>query len=885
MSFRVTNNTDQEREFISEVKLPEGWTLITKDYPFELEPQEYDIRLLSFFVPQTALAGKYRITYFVRDKAVPSLTGFYPIFVQVVPLIKIKAELLQAPKYVIAGDSYQVIFVITNESNIETTIRTIANSSGNFPFNMDPNDFKLQPGESKKLNLMVETDENIQKEFKEVIQISAEVIEHIRPEDLSGEEELTEWSKTAVKHEKFKAHAIATIDIIPRISIVEDRYHEIPGEITFKWAIEKEKYEKSGFQTKISGKGKLDEEGKRDLEFLFKVSDNDYESIYSSYDELFLGYKDESHKLQLGDLAYFLSSLTENYLYGRGIEGEKVFDNFYIKAYHMKTQRFRPGETQTGVHVNYLMNDKHKIAFNYLNKRVDNEENKGIASLSGTVKPIKDTEISMEFSNSNKNKDNAFMLSTSGNKDNVFYYLKYIHADPDFPGYYTDMDFISSSLIVFLTDRLGLETYFRQERNNISLNTQKGSSFVNKFYGLGCNYHLKTGTYLSFDLRSQSRVDRVPNSTIDYKEDSFRFSIGHNLKKVNLYSAVELSQIGDRLTNRTVGSEYYMLNALFRPMNKVNCKGYLYWKNNGDVNGITKHNLATGLGISYKVLERTLFHFNFKNDQYKKSVQNRSFFETELNHRLLNNHTISVFGRHFSYKDPLRRDETVFMIQYSIPFGMPVHRKKGIGGIRGKVYDIETQEPLSNVILRLNGLSAVTDKSGNFIFPSVYPGTFYLSVDRSQIDPDKMPIKKTPIEVTVKGGTDSFVEIPVGQSASFNGQVVIYQPENGGYFFDANQKLVKKGGLENLILEMTNGKEITRRITDNKGYFNFRELQPGKWTLKVYKNNIPEYHSLERDTFEFELKPGEEQSILINVLPKKRHIYFLKTDEMLIGDY
>ena len=80
----------------------------------------------------------------------------------------------------------------------------------------------------KKLNLMMETDENIQKEFKEIIQIRAEVIEHIEPEDLPGEEELTEWSKAAVKHERFKAYAIATIDIILRISIVEDRYHEIP---------------------------------------------------------------------------------------------------------------------------------------------------------------------------------------------------------------------------------------------------------------------------------------------------------------------------------------------------------------------------------------------------------------------------------------------------------------------------------------------------------------------------------------------------------------------------------------------------------------------------------------------------------------------------------
>ena len=77
--FQVTNETSEKEKFLSEVKLPQGWTLITNHPSFELGPHESDTRLVSFLVPQSALAGQYELTYFVKGRKLPSFTDSYTI--------------------------------------------------------------------------------------------------------------------------------------------------------------------------------------------------------------------------------------------------------------------------------------------------------------------------------------------------------------------------------------------------------------------------------------------------------------------------------------------------------------------------------------------------------------------------------------------------------------------------------------------------------------------------------------------------------------------------------------------------------------------------------------------------------------------------------------
>jgi len=61
-------------------------------------------------------------------------------------------------------------------------------------------------------------------------------------------------------------------------------------------------------------------------------------------------------------------------------------------------------------------------------------------------------------------------------------------------------------------------------------------------------------------------------------------------------------------------------------------------------------------------------------------------------------------------------------------------------------------------------------------------------------------------------------------------------------------------------------------------------LRPDKWTLKIYSDNLPEYHYLEEDTFELELRPGQKEEISAKVLPRKRRIHIIAEPQTLLEE-
>ena len=115
--FRITNTGSPKQYFVPQIELPESWKLITNDFEFELDKNESEIKLVSFFIPQTALAGQYEVTYRIRGREFPEISDFYTVQVLVLPVKELKVYLFESPKYAVANDEYQATFVVINESN------------------------------------------------------------------------------------------------------------------------------------------------------------------------------------------------------------------------------------------------------------------------------------------------------------------------------------------------------------------------------------------------------------------------------------------------------------------------------------------------------------------------------------------------------------------------------------------------------------------------------------------------------------------------------------------------------------------------------------------------------------------------------------------------
>ena len=557
----------------------------------------------------------------------------------------------------------------------------------------------------------------------------------------------------------------------------------------------------------------------------------------------------------------------------------------------------------------------------------------------GQLNLIENTDVELEHAYGVKNNngsedDYATLLGVTGYQRSISYAFKYIHAGPDYPGYYSDMDYLSVGLGAPLRNELRANVGFRQQKDNLDLDPTLGSAALDRYHQVGLTYKFTTGTHLSLDYRNRNREDRLPSPAFDYREDTLRLGLSKRFKKVNLTASAELGKTKDELTEQTYPIQRYTTSAYFRPTKRQFYSGYLSYDSHSNLRGEKSPRITAGLNSFYRITHRTSLTFSVQTEDYlgsdneeRYNVQTEDYLGSDNEERynlklglthtvrskieIFDNNKISVSGWYSSYKYSDQDDEMTYMLTWTIPFGLPVSRKKSIGGIKGHVYDEETKGPVSDAILRVNGATAVTDNEGNFIFPSLRPGTYYLNLERAGVGKNKIPVNKNPMTVTVEGGKEIFIKRGITQGATVFGHIMLYRFENdhnnkvvagkGGHY-NANHyvaaeenrrngslnndeaSLVKAHGLANILVELSNGSEVKRRVTNEKGYFGFEELRPGKWVLKIFDSNLPEYHYLEKNTFEFELGPGEEKEIFANVLPKKRRIHIIEDGGTLLEE-
>jgi len=258
---------------------------------------------------------------------------------------------------------------------------------------------------------------------------------------------------------------------------------------------------------------------------------------------------------------------------------------------------------------------------------------------------------------------------------------------------------------------------------------------------------------------------------------------------------------------------------------------------------------------------------------------------------LPNKHALVLRSQWSDYE---QRDEEdfSFYLTYSVPLKIPVGKKKSVGALRGRVYDEEkpTEPPISKVILATQGATAITNNKGEFIFPSLQPGIYFLRVDKSSIGLNRVTCEKLPITVEVKGGETAEIEIGVVTSCRISGRVAIFAPVSDRKLGDRDTSsaeelfLVGSGeeqnledgiGLANTLVEITNQDEVLRQPTDPKGRFSFDDIRPGEWRVKVYDYGLPPHHYLEEDEFQIQLKPGEKKEVTVRVLPRLRPIQII----------
>jgi hypothetical protein len=225
------------------------------------------------------------------------------------------------------------------------------------------------------------------------------------------------------------------------------------------------------------------------------------------------------------------------------------------------------------------------------------------------------------------------------------------------------------------------------------------------------------------------------------------------------------------------------------------------------------------------------------------------------------------------------------MIGYAIPLGVPIGRQKNSGSISGRVFDEEdpAKRGMSGVILLLDGKAAITDKKGRFTFPAVAPGEHFLTIDNASVGMDHVTTSRLPLQINVRGGHRKNVDMGIVRSASISGDAAVFGladlSSQRGILIEhgdessgrgvPDEEFVRLNGVPGLALLFRRGDDVIHTVTDRLGRFSLDDLRPGHWHLRVSSDGLPDYHQLERETFEVIVEPGAHVDLSIPILPRK----------------
>ncbi len=781
------------------------------------------------------------------------------------------------PSTVIAGAAYKASLRVSNKGNSPRTVIFRIAGTPDYPAKIEPQSIALEAGTSQTIRVEVKTDEKLNQKVTHVLAVKAETQDaQGRPVSLN--------------------HSVA-VDVLPRITGELDPYHRIPAYARIIGVAENGK---TGLQAEISGSGTLDEEGKRRLEFLFRGPDTQAKSIYGLRDEYWLSYADTRLNFQAGDKSYGLSPLTEAFRYGRGVAVNLNPRDIGVGGYYMETRFTEPKEREAGAYAKFQLTDWLGLKGNFLNKNTDatsqTEEHEGkhkdnLYSIEALINPNAKTSIGLEYAmgqsdRDKKTTDAAYRATLKGQLgEGSSYSFEKIYAGPNFFGYYNDVDFTTGSITSPIYRNLRGDFAFRINKYNLDLDPSKNTATKETAYMPGVSYNFPWGTNISLRYEDFSREDRFSPATFNFEEKGFKLGLGQVFSILGVQLFAERWALQDQLHSKEYSDlTRYSIFANINPPNWPSINMYASWGPER-YTGSPDTKKSFGFGTSWRKKSFDVFVAYQKNNfDAGKGVSQDNLLAT-INYTLPFRHIISFRGRWYRDNQPgsvsgsgpdsssVSGSGSSYLLSYTIPFGIPVSRKKSIGALEGRIYDGEKsgKPPISDAILTAGGETAVTNRKGEFIFPALKPGEYYLGVDSRSIGLNRVTSEILPLKVEVKKGETRKVEIAAVTGCKIFGRVVIFAPD------EADKTVLKEvRGLQETVVEITDGTETMRRFTDVQGRFSFTEVRPGKWTVKIYDNALPVHHYIEKNMFQVELKPGEEEEILAKVLQKLRTIQMIE---------
>jgi hypothetical protein len=842
--FRIENASDSAVTVVERFDAPPGVSLVGGPAELSLAPRETRTRLVAVSLSPSAAEGFHELRYSI---IAPGLNGTatVPLPVRIAERKSFSVQLLDAPPSQLAGEACDVRYLIQNTGNVPVSLYLSATTTAQGRADPDSTILYVRPGEARDVTVRVQPVRDVQRRRQSVVSLSA----------------------TVVNDSVITRQAAAVIEVIPRMSEAgPDPYVRLPMRATVRFAGEEGR---TGFQGELAGMTYLGLDQQDRFDLFVRTPNLQEISILGQLDEYRAALQGRWYELVVGDATYALTPLTEYGRYAMGAGGRARFGDLELGGFFNRNRLAAQKQQEIGGFAALSVTPQATMSVQYLGKSEQTESH--IASFRTLLEPSPSTQVDGEFARSfaGGTYDDAYSLRMGGRTAVVFYDLRYVMAGPGFTGYYRDTEHRSATVTVYPWNLLRFEAYYRDEDRNLDRNPALYAAPRQKYLQAGAGF----GDYLTVLFKTATTVDQLEPKKFDRRDNTVLLRSSYAVWDAHLLAEAELGRIEERVFATSgpyrramlfaglspwVGQQYGISAEYFRDLQLQT----------GEPIDRIAGTLSARAAIGGHTWADASLHLSRTLSEPKQTI---AILEGGIAHELPFGHTVGARGRYAEYNPSWSATETAFLLEYSVPFGVPLSRRSGVGGLMGTVINGETGLGVEGTLVSAGGQVVATDESGRFEFPGLTPGPHTLAVDVSSLPAGSILADNGILQVLVAGGEDREIELRTIRGVRFGGRVLLAAADSTAA--DTAQGAPGGPGVQaGVVIEAVSGDLLVRRLSDQWGAYEFRDMRPGVWTVRIAGGDIPDGRRAEKETYQVALRAGERETLDIRLVPKRKTI-------------
>lgn len=848
-TFTVANTSRGPMEVESRIVLPARWQPVTPPAAFVLAPGESALKLVSFAIPEDAQGGDYTVRYEARDRQHPGNTDSYSLQVRVTASTRLQVTVLDLPDFALSGAVVDGAVLLRNAGNVRANVNFRVN--GRFISSVTPEQGQvlLEAGETRRVELAIEVGDVRERKVGRIT------------------------FTATVEEASVDAVATGAIQILPRATAF-DALRTLDARIETRLvARDAEVGRTSGFQPAIFGGGVLNEDRKDLLQFHFRGPDQRQSGSFGAAEEYWLRYENHRFAAGAGDLTYGLTPLTEPGRLGRGAFLGFQDDRWGATVYEMRDVFGAGDMEQLGAGTHVRINPDAVLGLNYL-ERSDADGTGGIWTLrvksGGTASVGLDLEMGQSIHGATQG--GALRFALRDDRHAVRYYALGWSADARFLGPLRDKLYLSTGFDYPNAEGWGLRGYYRLQdwnltpldeiepdlRSRLAESDRMRATPTDLQASVGTSHAIGGGASATFDVVYRERAGSTSaRQSVDRDSGSWRAGVNRSWRNLSLFYSLERGVAHDNTTEARFETSSQMLSGSLRIGRSQTYGVYLLRDDNSDLDERDPRRKSDGFTASFAAGGLSL---NFNAQRSQSRFGRSSLFDLALAHQAERGGRFTLCARRIEG----RFARTDFMLSYSVPFAMPVMRKRDVASLRGRVFDAETSAGLKNVVLNLDGAVVATNARGEFRFPAVSAGAHQIVLEPGTTDVHQVPASSTVLAVTVSGRDSPPVSIAMVRSVVIGVLVTLHTGDAGPAHAAAG-----------VLVNFRNGDAVFRRLTDAHGRARLGGIAPGKWMVSLAEDTLPAGFRPASGGIQLELAPGETVNAEIPLVPEQRAMRML----------